>query len=105
MPWRHCSPMTAKGPVNGPTTPILTVDFSAAVAGPATGRTHSNTAANRGVHELIITLLADGGKTAWRFLTSFLLPWKKIVFTGRGQEGFEPAKAPLGPSFSGGLAA
>jgi hypothetical protein len=51
--------MTAKGPVNGPTTPSLTVDFSAAVTAPARGRAHSNTAASRGVHEFMITLLAS----------------------------------------------
>src|ERR1700747_145757 len=101
MPWRHCSPMTAKGPVNGPTTPTLTVDFSAAVVTPERGKAHNNTVASRDVHKFIVTLLGDtvARPATARFLlaikSSFHLPRKKLAFAGRGQEGFEPMKAPL----------
>jgi hypothetical protein len=58
----------------------------------------------------MITLLGDAAAkpATARFLLaiklSFLLPWKKIAFAGRGQEGFEPVKAPLSLSSSDWLA-
>jgi hypothetical protein len=87
--------MTAKGPVKGPTTPNLTIGFSAAVALPPIVSKHNNTAASRGFHARMIALLADTAASRKTARFSFLLPWKKIAFIDASQERFEPTRAPL----------